>query len=147
MAAKKTARKAKGAICKGVSMGVEELVRGFAGNWERARCVGAKSVDIKYGTDGRITWTCYSKGDSTVSSQFTRTQNAGVSGYNNKTLTNVSEDTCKKKCTEEGSFVCRSFDYKKTEKKCFLSSATKDSHGGLKTNYSGSAYDYYHRNW
>jgi len=145
--AKKTARKAKKAVCKGVSMGVEELVRGFAGNWERARCAGAKSIDIKYAPDGRITWTCYSKGASAVTSQFTRIKNAAISGQNHKNIKNVSRSQCKTKCKEEGTFVCRSFDYSKKSKSCDLSSATKNTAGGLKTDYSGNPYDHYHRNW
>lgn len=35
------------------------LFTGIAGNWERERSVGAKSVDIEYKTDGQIVFTTH----------------------------------------------------------------------------------------
>ena len=71
--------------------------------------------------------------------------NAAISGHNNIHLTDVSPEDCAKRCNEESSFICRSFDYFKNSQQCYLSDKDKDMVGGLKTDYDGDPYDYYER--
>ena len=81
---------------------------------------------------------------------FKKYENRAIPGYNDKQLTNVTPDQCMKACAESVSFLCRSFDYFKEEKKCDLSHATakyvtdKDKpEEGLEYR---SSFDYYENN-
>jgi hypothetical protein len=47
------------ALCPAVGYAVGQLVQGFLGNWEAARCSGATRISIDFQPDGRIVWTCY----------------------------------------------------------------------------------------
>ena len=72
---------------------------------------------------------------------FTKTENAAISGHNNKTLKNMSVSDCETACKAES--WCKSFDYNKPSKYCLLSDDNAADVGGLKTTYSGNPYDYY----
>ncbi|XP_077999538.1 plasminogen-like isoform X2 [Glandiceps talaboti] len=52
---------------------------------------------------------------------------------------------CAKKCIDEMSFICRSFDYNKVTEECDLSSQNRGSVGGLQTVTEGNTYDHYER--
>ncbi|XP_070544790.1 plasminogen-like isoform X2 [Ptychodera flava] len=56
----------------------------------------------------------------------------------------LTPEQCAKKCIEEMSFICRSFDYNKVTRDCDLSSKNRAQTGGLET-VSGDPYDHYER--
>ena len=76
---------------------------------------------------------------------FSRIPKAAISGYNNRHLTNVSVEQCKTACEDESEFICKSFDYYKSQNKCDLSIKSA-ADVGLKFTYSGNPYDHYARN-
>ncbi|XP_071952274.1 uncharacterized protein [Antedon mediterranea] len=75
--------------------------------------------------------------------KFTRYPDSAISGHNNRHLYNVFPEECARRCIEETSFVCRSFDYYKEDFDCDLSDKNKDMVGGLKTDYYGNPFDHY----
>ena len=44
-----------------------------------------------------------------------------LSGYNNAVLSSITVEECATACVSASSFICRSFDYKPSSSKCFLS--------------------------
>lgn len=76
---------------------------------------------------------------------FDVTQNAAISGYNNKNFTGVSAFDCKRFCLEETQFYCKSFDYNKEGRWCDLSDKSQEDIGGLRKDYPGNPYDHYAR--
>lgn len=73
---------------------------------------------------------------------YSLTANAAISGHNKKKVSG-GLDACKKACDNEGSFICKSFDYDKGNGTCDLSDKTATEVGGLKTDYPGNPYDHY----
>ena len=78
-------------------------------------------------------------------SHYTIYRNAAIQGHNNIPLSNVLPEDCARRCNEESSFICRSFDYDKNTQQCNLSDKDKDMVGGLRTDYTGDPYDHYER--
>ncbi|XP_038058027.1 macrophage mannose receptor 1-like [Patiria miniata] len=60
---------------------------------------------------------------------------------------NVWPVDCANLCMNANSFTCRSFDYRREDRACYLSSDDAASAGGLVTTYEGNHYDYYERDW
>ncbi|KAL4218727.1 hypothetical protein ACF0H5_021315 [Mactra antiquata] len=64
---------------------------------------------------------------------FYPTPYASVYSNNDRTIRNVSPETCARKCLEEREFICRSFDYQIQKGTCLLSHVTGSDAGGLYT--------------
>lgn len=76
--------------------------------------------------------------------QFTRTQDAAISGHNIEHLNSVTEEECATACLDlQRSNWCVSFDYYKNSSACDLSDKRAHDVGGLKTDYVGNPYDHY----
>ena len=58
-----------------------------------------------------------------------------------KTVSNKSPEECVAACTSEGGFVCRSFDYQKSSRTCYLSD--KSSVTATVNVDTSNAFDYY----
>lgn len=85
-------------------------------------------------------------GSAMASDKYIKSANKALSGHNTKTLTGKSVEECKKACSNEKGFQCKSFDYHKNKNICDLSdTSAKDVSGGLKSNYPGNPYDHYAR--
>ena len=71
---------------------------------------------------------------------FTRTDNHAISGHNTKYAVAKTVEKCKAACCAERDFICRSFDFTKSSKKCALSDVTAADVGGL---IYGTNYEYH----
>ena len=81
---------------------------------------------------------------SGVSGGFGFVPNAGIPGYNQETHDNVSLDQCLALCQERD--WCKSADYEREARRCFLQPVAEEDVGALKTTYDGHPYDhYYHK--
>ncbi|WP_121102658.1 PAN/Apple domain-containing protein [Litorimonas taeanensis] len=87
----------------------------------------------------------FSQNENTVSDQFSRTENAALSGYNDKTFNNYTVAQCQSACLNEKSFYCKSFDYGKETGRCDLSKNDASGKTSLKRDYPGNPYDHYKR--
>ena len=58
-----------------------------------------------------------------------------------KTISNKSPEECVTACNDEGGFVCRSFDYQKSSRTCYLSD--KSSVTATVNVDTSNAFDYY----
>lgn len=70
--------------------------------------------------------------------------NCGVPLYNVRALKDVTPDDCKRACTEEKEFYCKTFDYNKLRHTCYLQDMS-EADVALKTDYEFDRYDHYHR--
>lgn len=83
---------------------------------------------------------------ATTGAAYRLTPNAAIHGHDSKKLFDVSVDQCKEACTNETSFLCKSFDYYKGRNICDLSDKSASDIDGLRDNYAGDPYDHYARN-
>ena len=67
--------------------------------------------------------------------------NAGIPGYNKETHDNVSLDQCLQLCRDRD--WCKSVDYERSARRCFVQPAAAEDVGALKTDYDGHPYDHY----
>ena len=67
---------------------------------------------------------------------------AGLPGNNTETVEDISLDECKSECNKKD--WCKTFDYKTSDKKCYLSN-TDSSTVPLKFDYKDDPYQHYHR--
>ena len=70
---------------------------------------------------------------------------AKVDGYDNIIYTDMWPQDCAQMCVTTTSFTCRSFDYDRLNRVCYLSAVTKDDVGGLMPTYDTYPFDYYER--
>lgn len=79
---------------------------------------------------------------TTFGNRFSEVRNAGIPGHNVEVLGPVDLDSCKTACLERG--WCRSVDYERSAKRCFLQDVNGcDAQLNLK--YPGNPYDHYFR--
>lgn len=78
-------------------------------------------------------------------SDYVRIPDSAIQGHNQITLSNVDTESCAQACSTEDGFICRSFDYNKSDRRCQLTQMTPASANGLKTNYPGDPWDHYVR--
>ena len=100
--------------------------------------VGSNYDACSYGTDCAD---CDGRRPDFDSCTYDWTQNAALSGYNHRTLLDVSVEDCKVACCQTE--WCVTFDYHKNTNKCDLSRTRAEDVGGLSTNYPGNPYDHY----
>lgn len=86
----------------------------------------------------------YDKGQKwyDLNCRYEKTRNAGIPGFNEKTYQGISIEDCLARCTSNS--WCKSADYERAAKKCFLQPVTKMQHS-LRRDYPGNPYDHYHR--
>ena len=77
----------------------------------------------------------------TTEPDFLLMPNKAIAGYNNRKLTNVTPEDCKKACLAEKAFVCKSIDYVKAQKYCDLSAVSRSQVGSRF--HTTTACDYY----
>ena len=58
--------------------------------------------------------------------KFEKHENMALYAHNDKTISEVNPRVCKKLCFNETAFECRSFDFTRRTRSCFLSKSTKD---------------------
>jgi len=76
--------------------------------------------------------------------RFNHSENGAIPGHNIESLKNVTISGCAAACLDSSrSDWCVSFDYYKNSRKCDLSDQRASDIGGLKTDFSGSPFDYY----
>lgn len=73
---------------------------------------------------------------------YVKTVNAGIPGHNKETHEGVSSNDCLNLCTERS--WCRSADYERAAKKCFLQPVTHKQ-AALRRDYPGNPFDHYSR--
>jgi len=74
---------------------------------------------------------------------FIKIANTAISGKNDASFSNVSEQECQTKCASHTDFVCKSVDYTKSTRKCDLSKSTLSDSDVKKV--TSSAYSHYQR--
>ena len=89
---------------------------------------------ISYGERTNLT----AKADS-----FTYSKGEAISGWNDKVLTMITPEACKRACSSEKSFVCKSIDYINSGKECNLSRKARGDRGVSMVKMS--SYTYYER--
>ena len=70
---------------------------------------------------------------------------AKVDGYDRQILNDIWPQDCAKQCVMTTAFTCRSFDYDRINRVCYLAEVTKDDVGGLTPTYDTYPFDYYER--
>jgi len=67
--------------------------------------------------------------------------NAAVPGHNYESSSMSTEESCQTDCLDAS--WCKTFDWARSDGKCFLSDKCAEDIGGVKTSYSGNPYDFY----
>ncbi|XP_072050141.1 uncharacterized protein [Amphiura filiformis] len=127
------------------------------GNHNYCRNMGDADKAWCYTTDPAIRWDFCDVGSPQRScnnqviapqgnsmSRFAKYVNAAIPQYDRKFIANVSPERCAELCTGETQFVCRSYDYKRAARQCWLSDKNTNDVPAVFT-FQGDPFDYYER--
>lgn len=80
-----------------------------------------------------------------VATKFRHTKNAALPGLKRRTFSNLTVDQCQTACLNEDGFYCKSIDFDKVNRYCFLSMYDASGELNLEIEFANHPYDHYQR--